>query len=136
MAMTGYNSKLFYGNTGTTGTNITNEVTPMNMMPMPGISVDDVEVTNYQSPSSYKEFLAGLKDGGELEFEVQYAETIYNTIFGLIGVVKAYRIVMPDGTYFHSEAYINNVGGSNPKGDMSTFTFKVKLTGVPTLTVA
>ena len=36
----------------------------------PGKSRDTVEVTSHSSPDSYREFIGGLRDGGELTFDM------------------------------------------------------------------
>lgn len=38
----------------------------------PNMSRDTIDVTNHDSPNGYKEFLASLRDGGEVTFTVEY----------------------------------------------------------------
>jgi len=38
----------------------------------PNMSRDTIDVTNHDSPNGYKEFLASLRDGGEITFAVEY----------------------------------------------------------------
>lgn len=38
----------------------------------PGMSRDTIDVTTHDSPSGYREFLASLRDGGEITFDIEY----------------------------------------------------------------
>ncbi len=45
----------------------------------PTLSRDAPEATNMDSPNGWKEFIKGLKDGGEVTFEVNYLPATENT---------------------------------------------------------
>lgn len=38
----------------------------------PNVSNEQIEVTNLDSPNNFKEFIGGLKDGGEIQFEMNW----------------------------------------------------------------
>lgn len=38
----------------------------------PSMSRDTIDVTNHDSPKGYKQFLASLRDGGEVTFKIEY----------------------------------------------------------------
>lgn len=38
----------------------------------PGMSRDAVDVTNSNSPNGYREFIGGLRDGGEVSFDIVF----------------------------------------------------------------
>jgi hypothetical protein len=65
----------------------------------PSIEVDEHEVTSLKSPDRFKEFIAGLKDGGEFPAEFNYkpgeaTDLMLTAATG--GTRRAVRIVVPD----------------------------------------
>lgn len=52
----------------------------------PDISIETTDVTTHDSADNFNEFLAGIADGGEIAFEVQFDptlaahETLYNAV--------------------------------------------------------
>jgi hypothetical protein len=68
-----------------------------------GDTIELVEVTNHQSPNSRREYIAGLKDGAEISFPVNYlpGHATHNRATGLrgkIGEVLDFQIVAPGET--------------------------------------
>lgn len=68
-----------------------------------GDTVEQVEVTNHQSPNRRREYIAALKDGAEISFPVNYIPThaTHNRVTGLrgkVGEVLAFRIEAPGET--------------------------------------
>jgi hypothetical protein len=41
----------------------------------PNISAEEIEVTNFDSPNGFKEYISGLKDGGTVDFELNWTLT-------------------------------------------------------------
>lgn len=41
-------------------------------MSLPEITVDEVEVTSFSSPNKSRQFISGLSDSGEVEFQIRY----------------------------------------------------------------
>lgn len=110
----------------------------------PGISRDAVEATHMQSPEMYREFVAGLINGGEVTLEMNFipeggstqeiialfanreAKECRITFYRTNGEVAAYWDFDAIATGFEPEAPIDDKM-------MATVTFQV--TGKPTLTV-
>lgn len=68
-----------------------------------GDTVEQVEVTNHQSPNNRREYIAALKDGAEISFPVNYiaSHATHNRSTGLrgkIGQVVTFRIEAPGET--------------------------------------
>lgn len=68
----------------------------------PTLQADLIEVTNHSSPSRFKEYIQGLKDGGELTFDLNYQpnEATHNNATGVLGdwnsgARKNYRLRFP-----------------------------------------
>jgi hypothetical protein len=65
----------------------------------PQIETDEHEVTHLKSPDKFKEFIAGLKDGGEFTATLNYVPggaTDLLLTAALGGTNRAVRIVIPD----------------------------------------
>lgn len=71
----------------------------------PGISVDEIEVTTRDSTGLWREFIPGLKDGGEVKFTLMFdpdLTTHLSSGYGMVAlavspVVKNFRITFNDG---------------------------------------
>lgn len=64
----------------------------------PELSSEEVEVTSLDSAGGYKEFVAGLRDGGQITFDCNYigSDAQQNAIRDNVGgTTENYRIVWP-----------------------------------------
>lgn len=68
----------------------------------PSLTADLIDVTNHSSPSRFREYIQGLKDGGELTFDLNYqpTEATHNNATGVLGdwntgARKNYRLRFP-----------------------------------------
>lgn len=68
----------------------------------PTLQADLIDVTNHSSPSRYREYIQGLKDGGELTFTLNFipTEATQNASTGVLsdwntGARKNYRLRFP-----------------------------------------
>lgn len=73
----------------------------------PALGLDTIEVTNRDSPSGFKEYIAGLKDGGEITFDIVYDPDLTthsaSAAGGLVtlftaGAVNNFRLTFADAT--------------------------------------
>ena len=106
----------------------------------PGMKADMKEVSNMGSPSGYKEFVAGLREGGDITFEGNYIPkdsgstqvTLRTDFEG--GVLSTWTIVLPNslGTWTCS-GYVTAINPSYPLDDRITVTGTIRITGKPVL---
>lgn len=68
----------------------------------PTLKADLIDVTNHSSPSRFREYIQGLKDGGELTFDINYQpnNATHNNATGVLGdwntgVQRNYRLRFP-----------------------------------------
>ena len=65
----------------------------------PTVEVEEIDVTSHGSPNRWREFIPGLKNGGEVTFELNFQadETTHTQIQTDINSnqVRNYRIVLP-----------------------------------------
>jgi len=102
------------------------------------LKADTIDVTNHQSTSGWKEFLAGLKDGGEVPLEGNFIQDDAGqlALMGhLGGAAQSFVVVFPDLSQWAFSAIVTGVEvGKGDIKDQLTFAATVKITGVPTFT--
>jgi predicted secreted protein len=109
----------------------------------PALSSDELDVTNHDSASRYREFIQGLKSG-EFSIEGNYLpgnsthDTTTNT--GLLsnfdaGTVKNWKIIFPDSgsTTWTFAGIVREHSVSGPVDDKLSFTATVRVTAAMTL---
>ena len=105
----------------------------------PSRTKDTVDATNMDSPDRYREFISGLKDGGEvpLEFnriqddEGQQALEAAFEYDGAIHVAITIPTVPP--VRWNVRGIVTNREGETPMDDKMTANATLKVTGKPTL---
>jgi Lambda phage tail tube protein, TTP len=107
----------------------------------PLMKMDMKEASNMQSPSTYKEFIAGLRDGGTVTFEGNYvpkgadnSQANLRTDFES-GLIQNYCLALPlagSGIWVF-DAYVQDIAPAYPIDDRVTYTGTLKITGKPLL---
>ena len=95
-----------------------------------GESADQVDVTHQASPDQWREFMNGLKDGGEVTLALLFDP---DAAFPATGSQTTLAVTWPTGTTnkFSATVNVSGKGTSAPLGDKMTSDFTVKITGVP-----
>lgn len=108
----------------------------------PSLSRDTVETTHQQSTEKWKEFIAGLKDAGEVSFDISYLPThaTHDNTTGLLkdfddGTLRNFELVFPDSgaTTWSFSALVTGYEPTAPKEDKLTAAITLKVSGKPTL---
>jgi len=110
------------------------EVTP------PEISVDQVEVTHFQSPGRAKEFVPALSDNGTAQAQMNY---LPNSVtdqrlreLQADGDVLSMRITFPNGATVTFPASVESYSQNIPVGDRMTATAGFKVSGAIVIAAA
>lgn len=124
-------------------------------VPWPEFECDDVDITNMDSPDATREFIAGISDGGEVEFEMIFKTETVAYIDGLFRKKRLFRLCFPrrnNMDYDLDEAnqyagtppestpridfsgYIKKRGGESPVEDAIMTTVTVKVSSKPVFT--
>jgi len=105
----------------------------------PGISVDTIDVTTHDSADAFREFVAGLIDGGEISMEGNLTTTVAANVILTALVARAavaFTIVLPttgaDMTWSGS-AIVTGFENSAPHDGKLGFSASMKITGEPSL---
>jgi predicted secreted protein len=108
----------------------------------PAESQDTIDMTSHDSSDGFKEFAAGLRDGGEISFEGNFipsdstGQIAMHTDFQA-GTVRAWTIVSPSTVFTLSgNGYVTGWELTFPDDNKIGLKGKIKVTGKPTLTVA
>jgi hypothetical protein len=107
----------------------------------PVMKMDMKEATNMGSPNTFKEFIAGLRDGGQVTFEANYipkdatqlnSQSDFNS-----GTLSTWCINLP-GTPGNANTciwmfngYVDSISPAIPLDDRITVTGSIKITGKP-----
>lgn len=109
----------------------------------PSLSRDAIEKTHHASPDMWREFLKGLKDGGEVTITVNYdpAEASHSFATGIVGdftddtTISTWTITFPDaaGTVWTFPGFVTDFEPAPDLEDMFTADVTIKVAGKPTL---
>lgn len=132
-ARLGYGSKLLIGDGGSPETFA--EIGEITEGPDDGDSVDNIEVTNHQSPGRRKEYIGALIDGGDLTITVNYipSDATHNRatgLLGMLGLTKNFRLEEPGNTKGEEwPCIIMNVSRARPVQGAMTMQITLKKAG-------
>jgi len=109
----------------------------------PAMSRDSVDATHELSPNAWREFIAGLKDGGDVSFDMNFipggatsASMMAEFALDSSAAIKNRQIVFPDGSMFTFAAFLTGYEPDAPIDDKMSATATFKVTGEPTLVQA
>lgn len=104
------------------------------------VSADTIETTSLDSTGGFREFIQGLKDGGDvaLEGDLDKATTAnQNAIYTAYttGIVQKCAIEYPDGSKWAFDGIVTGLSTSADLEDLVGFSATIKVTGVPVFTM-
>lgn len=133
MSQKAYNAVFGYGNTNdiSTATTWTDLAGVKSIKPLKP-SAEDIDDTVLDSTGEFKEFVAGLADGGECEITLRYDASVTATLYGFFRTNKAWRIKYSGGGGWKFNGYLKEMGDEEVvNGTIVMQTVKFKVTGVP-----
>lgn len=108
----------------------------------PSMSLDPIDVTTHDSTSGFREFVAGLADGGEITFDLVYdpdSATHANSSGGVVYELhqrtgKAFRLTLVDttNTVITFDAFVTAFEPSLAVDGAMTASLTLKITGTLT----
>lgn len=136
----GFGALLKIANDSSPATYVT--IGKINSLSGPGIARDAVEVTHMQSPNGYREFIPGLKDGGEVTAEINFlpADAGLTTLLAQLddSQLSACKITLPTTPAYEwsFDAIVTGLPVEIPMDDKMTMEVTLKVSGKPTLATA
>jgi predicted secreted protein len=137
IARIGYLSQFQRGNGDGPPETFTNISEVISIEP-PDAQADDIEVTHFESPGGYKEYIRGMLDAGEVSFSVNWDPTNRATHAQIrtdkaSGLVHNYRLVFPGAIETITfPAYVKGLKRNDEPGAAITADVTLKVTGAPT----
>lgn len=102
---------------------------------------ETIDVTAHDSPEQWKEFIGGLKDGGEVQLDINYdpGELTHDLDDDFDDTdPRNYRVVILPGTAdehtWQLKGIMTELGDEFPYDDKMARSMTIKVTGKPTLT--
>jgi predicted secreted protein len=103
----------------------------------PGIERETYDVTAHDSDDGWREFIGGLKDGGEVEIEINYDPREHDSLVSDFAdaVPRNYKVVWPStlGSWAF-KAILTNFEPEAPHDDKLAASATFKVSGKPTIT--
>lgn len=105
----------------------------------PSISRDSIEVTHHGSIGGFREYIPGLRDGGEVSIDINWNpanathEDLYEALTSVQSGNTNYKIEFPDATEFAFSGHVTGFEASAPIDDRLTASVTIKVSGAPTL---
>ncbi|OLP56670.1 phage tail protein [Rhizobium rhizosphaerae] len=130
-AKIGYGTK--YEIKATAAAAVFTEVAEVTSVTPGAASADRIEATHMKSPGRRREYIAGLIDSGEAEFEINYipgnaTDILLRTLMSS-GDVTDHKITFPNGVTVTFKASITGFEKSIPVDDRMTATITVSVSG-------
>jgi predicted secreted protein len=123
---------------GATPTEVFTAIANVTSIEGPGIERETLDVTAHNSPDGWMEFVGGLKDGGEVELEVNYDPSDHDTLIADFEdeAPRNYRLVFPDpaATTWGLSLILTGFEPEAPYDDKLAAAITFKVNGKPTLT--
>lgn len=107
----------------------------------PAMSRDSIDATHEESPEGYREFIPGLKDGGEVSLELNFipGSTTSDDLLAEFdattntGAIKNRQIVFPNGVILSFRAFLTAFEPDSPLDDKLALAVTFKVTGKPSM---
>ena len=101
----------------------------------PSISRDAVDASHMQSPNAWREFISGMKDGGEVSLELNFVPggPAVTTIVALFAIKQSMpcKITFPNGEMWTFDGIVTGFEPEAPLDDKMVATVTFKVTGQP-----
>ena len=125
---------------GTTLKRNGNTIAELTSLTGPKKSADVIDVTNFSSPNSYREFIRGFKNGGEVGMTGNFIAGDTNGQIGLetdfeAGTVQTFVMEFTDGTTWTFSAVIKDLGTEASFDGKVSFSATLTISGKPVLGV-
>lgn len=92
------------------GTDTFTAMAEVSAVAFPDVQVEEVDVTHFESPGKFREFIAGLQDGGDAGFTINWVagDATSDRIFELkaSGEVVKHRITLPNDVTFTFPGFV------------------------------
>lgn len=100
----------------------------------PAYSRDAIDATHMGSPNSFREYIPGLMDAGEVSIDINYVPSTSDVIIAAMTAGSGdFQITLPNGVKFQFAAVVTAFEPEAPLDDKMSATATFKVSGKPTL---
>jgi predicted secreted protein len=101
----------------------------------PGLKREVIDVTAHDSPNGWMEFLGGLKDGGEVSFDINRRPAVHDVLIADFedDEPRSYRVEWPSGAAWTFDGILTGYEADSPYDDKLSASVTLKVTGQPTV---
>lgn len=139
-ARLGYGTLLQAGNSTDGASTSYTTIAEVRDISLPQRSLELLDATHQESPDGYQEYVPGLKDGGEVSFEVNWlpdATTQANLVTDFENRTRRdFKIIESNtaASYWTFTAYVSKIAPEAPVQGVARASFTLRISGKPTLT--
>lgn len=103
-----------------------------------GIETEEVEVTTMSSSDAFREYVTGLSDPGEIQLDIVYTKTSFNTVFNALGdsANEEWTVTFPDSSTFKCSGFLKSVSIDSQMDEVIEGVAVLRLSGKPTFTAS
>jgi predicted secreted protein len=115
----------------------------MGELKVPSVEADEHEVSTFDSPDRYKEFIAGMKDGGSGTFELVHIDGSATDVLlrtaAIASTVRKVKILLPNeagvpATQYEMSCFVKNYGPTAPLNGAMMAEVELRYSGAVTRT--
>lgn len=132
----GFGTELRRGD-GATPTEVFTAIGSVTNVGGPGLARDTYDVTAHDSPNRWREFIGGLKDGGEVSLDINYDPVDHDTLVADLddSAARNYELAFPTTpeTLWGLSLILTGFEPNAPHDDKLAATITFKVTGQPVL---
>lgn len=108
----------------------------------PKLDTDDIDVTTHDTSDGFHEFIAGLKNAGELSFDINFVpqHATHSLATGLLGHYMEngdkrhnFQVVLPDTTTWLIPGFVKSFAIGAPVDNVLSAKVAIKVSSRPTL---
>jgi predicted secreted protein len=118
----------------------TTTISEVTSITAPNFTADTLDVTTHSSPDAYREYIQGLRDGGEIAVEGNYTTGSAAAILLQFNTSSTVTMTVdlptkPSATRFTATVICTEFSSDAPFDGIITFSSNFKVTGKPTVSV-
>ena len=100
----------------------------------PSYARDAIDATHMQSPNSFREYIAGLMDAGEVSLTINYVPSTSDVIIAAMTAGAGnFQITMPNSVKFQFAGIVTAYEPDAPLDDKMSASITIKVSGKPVL---
>jgi hypothetical protein len=99
----------------------------------PNVTRDEIDATHHGSPGGYKEYIPGLREGGEVPVTLNFIPSATDSLLAAFNsnTVDSWRITLSNGVTCTFAGFVKSHSPATPRDDKMTLDAVIKVSGQP-----